>query len=86
MSSQAPDHELHLVVLYELLGALGAHGGLELVIAKEAFDAAAEDAALGVQLVHGELPASLHVGGQGPEWSGEGQREADPDGILGLRA
>jgi len=59
---EAAHDELHVLVLDELLRALRADGGLELVIAEQHLDLAAHDAALGVQLVGGQHGAALHVG------------------------
>src|SRR5262245_10451391 len=53
-----------LVLLDELLGALGAHGGLQLIVAEEDLDLASEDAVLRVQLRLGQLRAALLVVGQ----------------------
>ena len=85
-AARPPTMNWHVLLLDQLLGALGAHRGLELVVAEEHLDLAAEDAALGVELVRGELGAALHVGGEGGEGAGERQRDADADRVLALRA
>ena len=82
-----PAHdEQALLVFDELLRALGAHRRLELVVAEEHLDLAAHDAALCVELVHGELRTSLHVRGQGREGPGQRERTADADRVAALRA
>src|SRR5204862_2706433 len=78
--------ELAVLLLDQLLRALRAHLGLELIVADEQLDLAAEDAVLGVELVHGQLGALLHVAGDGGEGARQRQREADADRLLALRA
>jgi len=68
---EAAHDELALVVLDQLLGALRAHRGLELVVAEEHLDLAAHHAAPGVQLYLRELGAALHVGRERGERSGQ---------------
>ena len=82
---EATHDGLALLVLDQLLGALGADGGLELVVAEQHLDLAAQDATLGIELVGRELSAPLHVRGERREGSGQRQREADAE-RFGLRA
>jgi len=82
-----PAHdELGLVVLDQLLGALGPDRGLELVVAEEHLDLASHHAARRIELLLRELGAALHVRGEGREGAGERQRAADPERVLALRA
>jgi hypothetical protein len=60
---EAAHDELAAFLLDELLRSLRADLRLELIVAHEQLHLAAQDAALGVQLVHGELRALLHVAG-----------------------
>src|SRR6266508_658610 len=65
---------------------IGLVSGLELIVAEEHLDLAAEDAALGVELVGAEHGAALLVGGERAERPRQRERETDPDGILALGA
>src|SRR5712692_7022018 len=83
---EAAHDELHLLVLDQLLGPLGADGWLELIIPEKQLDLAPENAAFGVQLVGREDGAPLLVGRQRPEGPGQREREADANRILALGA
>ena len=84
MGGEAADDELHVLVLDQLLRPLGADGGLELVVAEEHLDLAAQDAVLRVQLFHGQGRAALLVDGERTERARQREREADLDHVLAL--
>src|SRR5207237_9643541 len=83
---EAAHDELAAVLLDELLRALRADGGLQLVVTEEHLDLASHDAALGVQLVDREERAALLIGREGAERTGHRSRESDADRILALGA
>src|SRR5207302_9156311 len=83
---EAAHDELAPDLLDQLLRALRADRGLELVVAEENFDLPAEDAALRVELVDREHRAALLIGGERAEGAGHRSRKSDADRILALRA
>ena len=82
---QAAHDELAPLVLDQLLGPLGADGGLELVVAEQDLEPAPQDSPLGIDLFHRHDRALLLVLGEGAEGTGRRPGEADLDRVAALR-
>jgi hypothetical protein len=84
---ETAEHHRGLLPLHQLAGDGDALGGIALVVADHHLELApAEEPALGVHLVHGDLyPALDRLAGRGRA-AGDGGGEPDLDGLLGLGA